>query len=351
MPRKKSSKSLFYRLLLTALMMPVMGLMAIPPDGDGAGGGGGGDDGGGDEAAKAAAEAEAARKAEEEAKKQAGDDKTHVPRTELDKVISERQAAKEKARALEKELADVKKKAGDTEALTAELEKLKERDKKLAEMEAAEEARKIKDMTEIERLKHENEKLKGTVGELQTQAEKATAEITKKMQDQIDGLSAQNKKLLEHKLGSEIIDAAANSGAHNPKVLVKLLGDQFKVNEEGDYVAEVDGPKGGKLEKSVKEIVESYLSDTANAYLLQPGKGPRKATEPGDSAPGKGGDDTKTGKLTVAEKRDAEMRGMTEKVYYDTVIAPREKALEGQRKKRAEGNGGLLPGQLKMADR
>jgi len=341
--KKKSSRSLFYRLLLTALMLPVMGVMAIPPDGDGAGGGGDGD-----EAAKAAAEAEAARKAEEEAKK-AENDKTHIPREEMQKVINERQAAKEKARALEKELVDVKKKAGDTEALTAELEKLKERDKKLAEMEAAEEERKIKDMTEIERLKHENEKLKGTVGELQTQAEKATAEITKKMQDQIDGLSAQNKKLLEHKLGGEIIDAAANSGAHNPKVLVKLLSDQFRVNEDGEYVAEVDGPKGGKLEKSVKEIVETYLSDTSNAYLLQPGKGPRKGAEPGDGPTKK--DSEFKGKLSTSEKRDADMRGMTEKDYYETVIAPREKALEGQRKKRAEGGSPLLPGQLKMADR
>ena len=338
MPRKKMSR--FYRMLMMMLMLPVFGLMAIP---DGDGGGTDGGDGGGtppDDKDKSKAPP-------------AGNDddtsKTHVPREEFNKVVEQRQKAKEQAQSLQKQIDELKKTSGDATKMQEELNTLKERDKRLQELEKLEEERKTKDMTEIDRLKHEREKLTGQIGELQTKVETEVAAVRGELTKQIEQLTAQNAKLQQHKLSSEIISAAAANGAHNPSVLVKLLGDEFKLNDDGEYIAEVPGPKGGLSDRSVEERVKDYLAVKDNAYLLKPGAGPRRANEPGDGGP-ENKDKTKNAKLTEAERREAKMRGMSETEYYDIVVAPREKRMTEVREDR-KAKGGMLPGQLKLADR
>ncbi len=344
----KSRNSMFYRMLLMTLLFPVMGCMAVPGEGGGApdpkddpkpdpkddpkpAPAGGGDDGGDDPK----------------------DD--YVSREELRKVIEQRDAAKKERRELQKALEDAKKGAGDSAALQERIKKLEEKEKRLAEFEAAEEERKKKDMTEVERLKHENSKLQGKIGELEESASKTTEQLKAEMQSKIEELTSTNKKLLGFKLDNEILAAAQEHGAVNPKQVAKLIRGDFKLNEDGEFVHEMPGARGGIREIPVGDRVKEFLTDPENANLVG-AKQPRKATDPSDK--GNDGKDSPAsekeaeGKLTPYERRDAAVRGMTFKEYYDVVVAPREKKLGGGKGKDKDKDGGkkpgLLPGQVPL---
>ena len=352
--KKKTRWQMFYRMLIMALMLPVMGAMAIPDD-DGAGGGGGGDDGK-DKDAGAGGGGDDGKDKDGKDKGGAGDDggdKTHVPKEEFLKVVAERDKNKKERRTLQEKVNSLEGDSKKLKEMETKLAALEERDKKLAEMEAAEEARIQKDLPEIDRLKRENDKLTGKLGEVEERAKSTVDQVRTELTAQVDALTKQNKQLMQHKLSSEIVGAAALAGAHDPNAAVKMLSDRFKLNDDGEYISDAPGLKGGITEKSVAETVKEFFADPSNAWMLKAGGGgPRKAPDPGDGKGGGGKDKSgKSDKLTAGEKREAELRGMTEQDYYDIVILPREKGLEKARAAKVASGNGLLPGQIKMSDR
>lgn len=339
----------FWNVLLMVLLFPVMGCMAVP----GGGGGGTSDDGVGDgpeDGLESGGEDDKKDDGDDD-KKGADDDKkdSYVSRDEMNKVIAQRDKLKGERRELNAKLKEMEDKIKTGIVDPQEIEKLKEKSARLQALEDELEDKKRKEMSENERLKHDNEKLKGKLGDLQEQMEASKSELQKSLQEQIDALESEVGTLRGFKLESEITAVAAEIGAVSPQQIVRLTKGDFKLNEDGEFVVEAPGKRGGISEISVSDHIKSFLGDETNANLIS-AKSPRKAPDAGDG----GGKAKSSGKvtLTATQKRDASMRGMTDDEYYAAVVEPREKRLgeiesgrKGQQKSN-NGGSGKLPGQV-----
>lgn len=339
-------KGIFWNLVLTMLLLPVFGVV---PDGGGGtpdkkkeddnGSGGGNDDGGTNGSDGSGGSGNGGND-------DGGKDKDYVSRDELRKVVEQRDKAKDDRRKLEKQIDELRKAAGNDAEIQKKLEQYDEMTQRLADLEQKEEERKKADMTEIERLQHDNKKLQGKIGELQENADKTTAQLKKEYEEKIAELSKTNEGLFHHKLRNEIASTAAEKGAINPEQIVTMLEKDFKRNEDGDFVHEYAGPKGGIREMSVADRVEKFLSDKNNANLIS-AKQPRKGSDPSDS--GADGSQKYENKLTANDKRDAKLRGMDLKEYYEAVVAPREKKMQeiAEKKKKERDSGSQhIPGKV-----
>lgn len=337
---------------LWGLIAPIM-CFADGDDGGGAGdpNGGGGDgdpNGGGDDSGDAAADGE------DGADKGASDT---VSRKELERVIKARDKAKKQLKDTKRQLAEVK----------SEAEKIKDLERQLAEYKKTgspedddsagddsdkgdsalpgkpDDAVATAQAAKVVKLAKENKKL-------QKQLQQVTDSTAKELETATTELATVKKHLADLELSKSISEAAQKHGAASPEQIVRMLrGDFVQDPDEGEFVASYDAGNGVE-ELSVGDYVELFLQDKQNANLLssKARKG-RDAPEDSDSGGGKKSQAPK--KLTPAQKRQANLRGMSEKEYYETVVVPNEegarKAAE-RRRSTQEQYSGFIPGQIKL---
>jgi len=235
-----------------------------------------------------------------------------VSRAELDKVIGQRQAAKDRARKAEETIADMKAKL-DAMPDPETLEKFKAWSSDKA-AQARDKAIKDGDVEAIEKgirepMEAENTALKGKLSS-------RDAQLSSVLKDQA------------------LRTAAEESGAHNPSQVVALLRHRVTMTEQADgtfvpdYRDDQDQPLyDGSAQRvtDARTFVQMFLSQPENANLVKAQATPGSGAQPGGSPPPPPSDKPKTleewnaltpeqkakiGPTLTREERDA-MRGRT----------------------------------------
>jgi len=193
--------------------------------------------------------------------------------------------------------------------------------KTLLEEEA--ENKKLKDASEVDRIKISLEKdFKNFQNETNKKVEGLTKELTE-TKEESKGKDAKIASMARRGLMSAIKSVAAENNALNPTQIVKMTLNEFTWNEQLQDFEHVEYDKNGKETNvlSVEEYVKDFLEDETNANLV-------KASDTGD------GLETKTTTTTTKkiEKKasdttdkyspkhpsiiaGAEERGLTPEVY------------------------------------
>ena len=189
-----------------------------------------------------------------------------VSRAELNTVIGERQAAKERARKAEEAIAEMQKKL---EAMPAP-EVLEQFNTWRADKSAQARDAAIKkgDVEAIE--KGIREPLEGQVKALRGRNENLQAQLTSLLRD------------------AALQDAAAQSGAHNPRQVVMLLRDRVRMAEQdGRFVPDFRDADGqplydgdAKRVTDASSFVRMFLALPDNANLVKAGAQPGSGARP-----------------------------------------------------------------------
>jgi len=190
-----------------------------------------------------------------------------IPRAEFNKVVAQRQAAKEKVR-----------------QLTAEVEQLLSR---LQTLPDGTELRAFQDWKEL----HESEGI--SPGQQARDIQAIASSVRRPLQAQVEELRGK-RDVLERRLADLLRDqelrvAAARANAVNPEQVLSLLRDRVRMSRraDGQFVPEcvdADGqplPDGSEEVAGTQQLVDLFLSLPENANLVRstvtPGSGARQA--------------------------------------------------------------------------
>ena len=222
------------------------------------------------------AEEEAKAKEEEEAKKkkEKEEESSEYLKSELKKVIEQRDTAKTDKRRLKDELGELRDKhkdvpdKDDIEALMDEVKELREFQKTITEKEEEET---LKSASDLERKTMEFEK---QFDKLKQEMADETTSLTAKV-EKGEALLEENKVQIESlrgsKLEQEISRASIKAKAINPDQVVNLLKHTFSHDSDLDKFVFLERDAKGKLkdEKTVEEYVTEFLTKEENENLVE----------------------------------------------------------------------------------
>ena len=253
-------------------------------------------------------------------------------KSELDKVIRQRDEAKKERRKLIEEVESVKTKLASSPS-TEEVEDLKKQ---------FDELKKFRE--DIEKQKEEEDlKQKSELERSQIQFNKELEKVKKDMQDELakqrqlletkdkekEEISTQVETLRGYKLEGEIIKAATKYKALRPEQVYRLLRDEFSYNDTIDRFEflEYDPKNPKKLinELDVDERVKNFLSleDNDNLVAADLKKGTRTDLHNSDNKNLSKKQDISDSKYDPNDddiKRQADLKGMSVEDHIRTLI-------------------------------
>ena len=196
------------------------------------------------------------------------DDK--VDRSELDKVIEQRQALKRKLKSMEDQLSKTEVNAQKVDKLESQLKELskikKEYDALLKEKEEKELAKKSEAERETIAVRKEYESFKD---EMESKFSKFDSTLEEK-EKEVEGLREKLVGMRKVGLESEIRAAAARYNAVNPDQIVRMLKPDFTYDDHYEAF-QYQIYHNGKLKDSidVDEHVKNFLTNEDNSNLVK----------------------------------------------------------------------------------
>lgn len=195
-------------------------------------------------------------------------------KSELKKVISQRDRAKSDKRKFESMVQELKDKIGDApnseelESLKTQLEELKQYKEELIKKKEEEE---LSSKDEIERVKYQKNK---EMKELEENIKKEKEELKKMLEKRNEDLELTKKEislLRQKRLEAEIVTAASQNKAFNPLQIFRMTKDDFSYNENLDRFEYISRNVKGEIkdEKTVDEFIKDFLKDENNANLVR----------------------------------------------------------------------------------
>lgn len=248
-------------------------------------------------------------KDEDKKKKEKKKKEKFYPESHVKEIIRERDKAKRRRREVEAALEKVKQDLAVIEDLKAELQELREF-KEEAEKKAEEE--KLKDMSEIEKIKATSER---EIQRLQKEIEKLQNEATTQVNSiktELEKKEGLIKSLRASQLESEIAKAASKYNPYNMEQVINIVKPKFEYDEETGKWAVIERDDFGDIveTKTIKDFIDEFLTNPANENLIRVDISPEDKTTPGVNYDLK---KKKKGKVVITDKirREAELKGYT----------------------------------------
>lgn len=266
-----------------------------------------------------------------------------IPKAQFDELVAQRDALKADITGLKRQIAGFQGSETKLKEMETQLAGMTELQNKLKELQAQEEARKQKDMSEVERLQAQLQKALGEVDTLKAGADQRVQALQDEFNAKLAEATGRVTALQSYKLKADV--QAAATDAANPEHIFAMVQNAFKLNESGEWVAEKQTRNGVK-ELPVREYVAEFLADKTNAYLLKTPAQPR--TTPDNTS-----DKSKEITLTPEQKRDALINGYTEEQYgaYLLTLQKAQDKLAERLKAGVPAETVLLPGQIRLSGR
>lgn len=193
-----------------------------------------------------------------------------VDRSELKKVIEQRQELKEELRAVKSQMEEFSKFKEENETLKSQISELGSLKSELEQIRKSKEEEELSKKSGSEReiilAKKEIEKLRT---DLQSKLDEKLKQIEEK--DKVENsLKERISKLRDTTLESQIRESAEKNGAYSPSQIVMLLKNRFEYNEKDDtYYVNVYKHSSLIDVIKVEDFVKSFLSDDENANLVK----------------------------------------------------------------------------------
>jgi len=252
-------------------------------------------------------------------------------------LIAERDKAKKLRRAAEATLVEVKDNLEGIEDLRTELKELRTFKEEAVKKE---EDLKLKDASELEKIKITTEKeiqrLEKDIEQSQTEAEKKINEIT----IQLTKKDAAILELRGFKLESQITKAANKFHPWNAEQIIQIVKPLFSYDEEEAEWKVVKRDKAGEVEseQTVDEYIAEFLGDPLNENLIKVDISGAEADEtPGINYELKKKNKSNV-KITPAIEREAKLQGYTTKKQIEAFAASKVNvaAIKARKKKELE---------------
>jgi len=191
-----------------------------------------------------------------------------IPKTEYEKVVKSLEELKKERRKLKEKLKEYEVKLSqlpEYEKLQEEIEELR---RIKEEYERVKEEEELKNKSELEKLKYQYEKEKR---ELERQLKSQLEQVAKAKEELEQKVKEREEKMyrLQQVRRDAEIRACVKGLVYNEDQVVKLLRDEFILNEDGEWVYPIRNKNGTIIEeKSIAERVKEFLNDPANRNLV-----------------------------------------------------------------------------------
>ena len=247
--------------------------------------------------------------------------------------------------ALKKEIEELKKQASksvDSEIVKTLLDKVDTLAKTIESIKQQEEERRkkeeeeyLKNLPEIERLKHQLEKKDEEIERIKKEIEESLGKRTQELEAKLKAYEEERARLAQAAAKARALEVATRLGAYNPEQVYKMIDDALVTGEDGEIYARVPDGQGGYKQIPIDEYLKDFLNRPENKNLLKTnaavgeGKPPK---EEGSTPTSKGGDEGTTPfeKLPKEEQDkyalEAALKGMEPEVYYNIQMAKKRHA-------------------------